>query len=246
MNSFEHLIGGIYRLKVPFDNIYTAVFLLCTEKADILIDSATTKEDAEDIIIPALEKMKKKPQIAVCTHDHSDHAGGMPYVSRYFEGMKVYAASENLIKERFFIPARDGEELLENVRIVTLKGHSYDSIGILDSKTKTLISGDSVQLGGVGKYGTGLWNGTEYYKSLDKILSLDAENLITSHEYYPLGSLAFGRPALENYISESKKIASEIGELARKYGETEAARIYNESIPVRPPISPSSAKALIV
>ncbi len=54
-----------------------------------------------------------------------------------------------------------------------------------------------------------------------------------------------GRAALEEYIAESRKIAMEIGKLASKFGGAEAARIYNESVPHRPPISHWSAKALI-
>lgn len=244
MIDFEHLIGGIYRLKVPFEDNYTAVFLLCTPCGDILIDAATTKADAEDFIIPALEKMGKSPKIAVCTHDHGDHVGGMPYVLSHFEGMRAYAASETLISEKNFSPICDGDKLCESVKIVALPGHSKDSVAIYDLETKTLITGDCVQLGGVGRYGTGVGNGKEYYKSLDKILSLDAENMITSHEYYPLGSLSMGREALENYISESRKIADEIGKLALAHGEKEAVRIYNSSIPTRPPVSEYSAKAL--
>ena len=97
MINFENIIGGIYRLKVPFEDNYTAVFLVCTDNGDILIDSATTKNDAEKFIIPALERMGKSPKFAICTHDHGDHAGGMPYVLAHFEEMKPYAASEMLI-----------------------------------------------------------------------------------------------------------------------------------------------------
>ncbi len=244
MVDFENLIGGIYRLKVPFEDIYTAVFLLCTENGSILIDSATTKEDAENYIIPALRRLGKKPTLALCTHSHGDHAGGMPYVLSHFEGVKAYAASEKLINERSFIEVKDGDELLPGVIAIALPGHSPDSIAIYDSESKTLITGDCVQLGGVGRYGTGIWNGEKYYKSLDKILSSDAENLIASHEYYPQGSLAMGRDALEEYISESRKIAMEIGELARNLGSAEAARVYNEGQPPRPPISEYSARNL--
>ncbi len=244
MIDFENLIGGIYRLKVPFEDIYTAVFLLCTENCNILIDSATTREDAENFIIPALERMGKKPHIAVCTHDHGDHAGGMPYILSHFEGVKAYGASEKLINEQRFLPARDDFEISEGISIVTLPGHSPDSIGIFDAASKTLISGDSIQLGGVGRYGTGIWDGKEYYKSLEKILLGNAENLITSHDYYPLGSLAFGRASLEEYIKESRKIADEIGTLSAELGEKEAVRVYNEGLKSRPPIPEYSAKAL--
>ena len=39
--SFEKEIGQIYRLKVPFEDLYTSVFLIQTEGANILVDCAT-------------------------------------------------------------------------------------------------------------------------------------------------------------------------------------------------------------
>ena len=45
-------------------------------------------------------------------------------------------------------------------------------------------------------------------------------------------------------LSVVRKIADEIGKLALAHGEKEAVRIYNSSIPTRPPVSEYSAKAL--
>ncbi len=154
MIDFENLIGGIYRLKVSFEDNYTAVFLITTKNGNILIDGATTKEDAENFIIPALLRLGKKPTLAVCTHDHGDHAGGMPYILAHFEGVNAYSASNKLIKEHSFLCAEDKDELLPGVFVMTLPGHSPDSLGIFDMSSKTLLTGDCVQLGGVGRYGT--------------------------------------------------------------------------------------------
>lgn len=39
-NKFHKEIDGIYRLKIPFDTVYTSVFLLETDEGDILVDCA--------------------------------------------------------------------------------------------------------------------------------------------------------------------------------------------------------------
>ena len=50
---------GIYRLKVPFGAVYTSVFLIETEEGDVLVDCATTKDDVDERIIPALQRLGK-------------------------------------------------------------------------------------------------------------------------------------------------------------------------------------------
>jgi len=57
MSEFYKETDGIYRLRVRFDKIYTSVFLIQTENGLILVDCATTDEDVDLCIIPALRKM---------------------------------------------------------------------------------------------------------------------------------------------------------------------------------------------
>lgn len=38
MNEFYKETDGIYRLRVPFDRIYTSVFLIQTENGPVLVD----------------------------------------------------------------------------------------------------------------------------------------------------------------------------------------------------------------
>ncbi len=52
--KFIKEINKIYRLKVPFEDLYTSVFLIKTETSNLLVDCATTKLDVEEYIIPAL------------------------------------------------------------------------------------------------------------------------------------------------------------------------------------------------
>ena len=45
--GFCEEMPGIYRLRVPFEGIYTSVFLVTSEEGAILVDCATTAEDVD-------------------------------------------------------------------------------------------------------------------------------------------------------------------------------------------------------
>ena len=45
---FQEEIKGIYRLKVPFERIYTSVFLVVSGARAALVDCATTEKDVEE------------------------------------------------------------------------------------------------------------------------------------------------------------------------------------------------------
>ena len=51
--GFYRETEGIWRLKVPFDTVYTSVFLVVTDEKRILVDCATTREDVDLRIAPA-------------------------------------------------------------------------------------------------------------------------------------------------------------------------------------------------
>ena len=57
IKKFSKEVERIFRLKVPFEDLYTSVFLLRTEQGNVLVDCATYASDVEDYIIPALKKM---------------------------------------------------------------------------------------------------------------------------------------------------------------------------------------------
>ena len=61
MHRFSKEADGIYRLRVPFESIYTCVFLIEAQGKKILVDCAMTEDDVEDVILPALEKMGYAP-----------------------------------------------------------------------------------------------------------------------------------------------------------------------------------------
>lgn len=193
-HMFEKLCNNIYRLCVPFEDLYTSVFLIRTDAGDILIDSADGENDVKSIILPALEEMNVRPKILALTHLHGDHAGGIRYLANAFDNAEIYAYNER-IKEVFPTRGallRDGDMLLGCVKALHLPGHSSDSIGFLDMRNNILIGGDAVQLYGISRYGCGLGSPRTYIKTLERLRAMPLNMYVASHDFVPLGAFARG------------------------------------------------------
>ena len=127
----------------------------------MLVDCATTAEDAE-IILGAADSMgidRNKITHILLTHAHGDHAGGLRHLLPKLPNATVCAgsryAADRLGLERFLLLSV-GQRVADGIDAVSLSGHSSDSVGYLDTESMTLITGDAVQLCGVGRYGCGL------------------------------------------------------------------------------------------
>jgi len=200
--KFEREVGNIYRLKVPFDNIYTSVFLIKTERGNVLVDCATTKQDVDEWIVPALSEIRLSItdiKYLVLTHKHRDHAGGK---ERLLE-----------LNPRLEIIDRLRDDFANGLTTYEMKGHTLDCIGILDMQSSTLISGDGLQGYGVEKYRCSLKSNEEYIKTIEKIRQdKRIKNILFSHAYEPwCKDVAFGREEVErclldciNYIKGEK------------------------------------------
>ena len=192
---FYKEVSDIFRLKIPFDNIYTSVFLIKSSEGPILIDCATTAEDVDEYIIPALRLMGYAPSDIRClvlTHSHSDHAGGLPRLLELTPNIEII---------------RNAKEISKELSVYSLPGHTLDSVGVLDKRSNTLISGDGLQGAGVDKYRCSLQSKEEYYKTLCKIKDdNEIERILFSHEYEPwLSNKAVGRQDIENCLIQCKK-----------------------------------------
>ena len=172
--GFEREVDGIYRLRVPFEGIYTSVFLIKTEEVRILVDCATTARDVEDVILPALEKMGYAPtdiDMLVLTPRHGDHAGGLEALLQHAPQLAVVT---------------DIRSLAKGVSTYPMPGHTKDSIGVLDGRTGTLISGDGLQGAGVDKYPCYTQDPGMYLETLDRIRSDERiTSILFSHAYEP-------------------------------------------------------------
>lgn len=174
MHRFSKEADGIYRLRVPFESIYTCVFLIEAQGKKILVDCAMTEDDVEDVILPALEKMGYAPtdvDTLVLTHRHGDHAGGLDALLRHAPQLAVVT---------------DIRSLAKGVSTYPMPGHTKDSIGVLDGRTGTLISGDGLQGAGVDKYPCYTQDPGMYLETLDRIRSDERiTSVLFSHAYEP-------------------------------------------------------------
>lgn len=193
----EKLIDNIYRICVPFDNIYTSVFVVkCGEKY-VVLDCATTDFDVEEYIYPKLKEAGIIPDLIIISHLHSDHSGGLKKLRSYFPDAEAAMFGENLLKDR---QLKDSEVIYGVLKILNLKGHTEDSLAVFDLRTNTVLTFDCVQLAGVGQYRNGISDKEKYVNSLNLLKELNPENLIASHDYDPLGFSAWGRDAVFKYL----------------------------------------------
>lgn len=95
--GFQKENNGIYRLCIPFEAIYTTVFVLEEDNEWILCDAATTAQDVKINILPALRDVCVDPDYIFCSHSHSDHAGGLPAIRGAFPNAKTITAPTVLL-----------------------------------------------------------------------------------------------------------------------------------------------------
>ena len=196
MNArFEQVIDGIYRLNIPFDTVYTSVFLVVSESGAVLVDCATTDGDVDGYILPALRDLGYELtdiKALVVTHDHGDHAGGLDRI--------LYHAPKIEVIRRVCL-------LWDGLEVYPLYGHADEMIGLFDVRSGTLISGDGLQGAGVDKYRAYAHSKKAYYETLERIRQDERiENLIFSHAYEPwYKDHIFGREGVLEVLEECKK-----------------------------------------
>ncbi len=190
----ERLKEGIYRVCIPFENIYTSAFFLVSGKSCIILDSGSDDSDAEKYIIPETAKLGVTPKYLVSTHTHGDHHGGINALKAAFPEA-VPALFSTAVQGSYHLT--DGEILLDRFKVLNLKGHSRDSLGILDLKTSTLLSGDSLQMYGIDIYRGLVTDTDEYLATIRRVRELGVQTIIASHDYEPLGFMAEGEKVAE-------------------------------------------------
>ena len=195
MSGFYRETNDIYRLEVPFYTVYTSVFLIKTSEGYILVDCATTDEDVDGYIIPALEEQGVSPSDVkkiVITHDHSDHAGGLPQILKRIPNIEV---------------VKEVRMLADKVCTYPLPGHTKDFIGVFDSRTGTLISGDGLQGAGIKQYRTSLADKEGYLDTIERIRKDESiKSILFSHEYEPwYKNGVSGRENILNVLSDCLK-----------------------------------------
>ncbi|MBR2352956.1 MAG: MBL fold metallo-hydrolase [Clostridia bacterium] len=205
---FEPIEKGIFLLKVPFEDLYTSVFAVIEEDRIALIDTATTDFDVDTYIVPALQELIDREGGRLCyillTHGHGDHAGGAIRLSGHFPNVPICALQS--MEYSCFHKLSDGEEIMDRLQVVHLPGHTVYAVGYLDLKHRLLLSGDCLQLRGVGKYTRGVSDKEAYFSSIERLKTMEIEIIVASHDYVPLGSTAKGKEAVAKYLETCKKV----------------------------------------
>lgn len=233
------MTDNITKIKIPFSDIYTTAFIVNTDSGALLFDTGTYPDDVDRFILPTLTELglKERLKYVFISHRHADHAGGLERVLEIFDGVTVLSRSEEL-KARFsgacFICPDDSQQIANGIFAIAIPGHSPDAMALFDSRCKTLLTGDCLQLYGVfgsGDWGCNITDTKEHFKALEKLKAMQIDTIIASHDYYPLGYKAEGED-VKKYIDACKEPVERMlrfMENNRHLGAKEAAALYNST-----------------
>ena len=103
----------------------------------------------------------------------------------------------------------DVRELTAEIATYPMAGHTEGCIGVLDMRTRTLISGDGLQGAGVDKYRCTLASPEDYRETLAAIRRDERiETILLSHAYEPwYTDVIRGRAAVVDCVDRCEKIA---------------------------------------
>lgn len=231
MSLFRRVAGDVHLLEVPFTGVWTGVTLVLGD-APVLVDSGGTAETVDSTIVPALAALGMALDdigCVVATHIHGDHVGGIARMRELAPGIEVAVLRESDARMRDPLaysrqiraafpehspappPVLDGvapDRLLDDGDMVgtllTLHtpGHDTDSCCFFETRSGTLITGDSLQLNGTISQGCALlFDPARYRDSLERLMALPVQNIVCGHPYLPLGETALGEQAARAFLA---------------------------------------------
>ena len=202
---------NIHRVTLPYKDIFTTVCTIRTPAGVVLFDAGSFDTDAGDYIVPFLKEVGVRAEelkYIFISHNHGDHSGGLKCLMPYYPKACIVTRSPEL-KERYVqdykvISPEEGEIFLDMLKIVTIPGHTLDSMALLDPRTNTMVTGDCLQVYGI--VGSQDWAANirfpvEHLQALEKVRAIDADQIITAHNYYPCGYRADGKAEVAQMIN---------------------------------------------
>ena len=199
---------------------------------NVLIDSGGCAGTVDDTLLPALAALGitlTDIHWLALTHAHGDHVGGAARLRALSPKLRVAAfirsaeriadplAYSRRIRERFPSHSPPPPAELTGVqpdlllpdggavgplRLLHTPGHDTDSCSYLDERTRTLITGDSLQLNGTVSQGCALLMDVGSYKAtLERLIAMPVGHLVCGHPYLPLGAGADGPEAVRQYLT---------------------------------------------
>ena len=186
-------------LKYPWKGSFTGMLLIAGEARCVLVDTALP-EAVDGYLLPYLAGAGiplDSIEWVVNTHSHEDHAGGDARL-RELCGAKfaIHRSGADALEGAGFHPDRllDDGSLLSageiRLGIVSLPGHSPDSIGVLELSSGTMFTGDSLQGRGSTYSGIALYaDPVTYLRSIDRMETLfrigRVRRLVCGHAFAP-------------------------------------------------------------
>lgn len=236
MEKFRKIVDDVYILETPSGGVWSGIVFIDGEEK-ILIDSGDCAENIDNLLCPALEALgySLKDIVWLCnTHCHGDHVGGHHRILELADiQVAAYVKSCPKIKDplkyakllraaypEFSPPAssalkgvevdrilQDGDIIGGRLKVISTPGHDTDCVSFYDTKTKTLITGDSLQGNGTATQGTALYMDLDVYRNtLEKLMGMDTENIISGHPYLFSGDMAVGKAEVEAYLKRCRDI----------------------------------------
>lgn len=196
---------NIHRTTVPYKDIFTTLYTIRTPQGVVLFDAASYDNDARDYIAPFLEAVgvtEQELKYVFISHNHTDHAGGLTGFLALYPNVTVLSRSPKLAEQHAdakVVSMEDGQMLMDVLRVVTIPGHTKDCAALLDTRTKTLVSGDCLQSYGIrgsGTWAANIMHPALHVEAVEKVRKLDIEQIVTAHDYDPQGYRADGREAV--------------------------------------------------
>ncbi len=203
----EEICENLYRILIPFEDIYTTAYVVLNNKKAAVIDSGACDADAERCIFPALKEIgiqQNDVRYLLLTHSHGDHAGGIGRLAELFPQAEIRASYA--IGLPHFSLLKDREIILSDLQAIYLPGHVNHAVGYLHLPSGTLLSGDCLQLSGIGKYRKNIADRERYEQSVKSLQKLEIKRIVAAHEFDPLGSIAEGEEAVREYLEMCLKL----------------------------------------
>lgn len=198
--KIEQFNEHIFYFEVPYMDVFINIYVIKYGDKAILFDAAATDFDVNTYILPALSALnvdEKALSHVFISHNHGDHSGGLALVAKHFPNAKIVSRCKKI--NASFANAlypEDSQFIADCLKVVTIPGHTADCAAIFDLRTNTLICGDCLQSYGI--YGEGLWYGVvempkEHFEAIKKLRLLNIENILTAHDYHPVGVISKGK-----------------------------------------------------
>jgi len=248
MASFVKKAEGVYYLEVPFGGCWTGIALIKGKRNYLIDSAGSPACVNEYLIpaLSDIGVSLSDIDYLLNTHTHADHVGGHAAIKAENSSIITVTGKESADKLRDPLkynkliravfpehsPApsagltgtepdmiiEDGYVLEGEMLYISAPGHDTDSGCWMHLPTRTLISGDTLQLNGTSVQGIALYMDLAGYKdSIDKLLALDCERILAGHEFLPLGAYAEGKHACREYLCKCKEYIGIYESIIKKF-----------------------------